>query len=452
MQHIKLDLLVIVDVDRQLLTSALSEAGQGLASGFIADGLTGQAKRPLLLEGGTGLAMSPLGPLLLVSCNILPTSRAGRPRGHFYFGRFIGELVASLQLPVHSGRTSMPHSAPRVDALSANALRSVTILPLLNDEMQALTIGLEQARLFYQRTLASARYYFLLILVMALLAGLAVYLFLERVLVRRIVALRVESARFGRTHRPDDQYFAALAGRDEIGQLAHAFTDTAQRIVEQRTLLERERSIFERDSLTDPLTGLGDRRYLGQAMATDRKRRSDANRLVVAIDLDYFKQVNDRYGHDVGDQVLTQMAALLRRCCRGQDTLARSGGEGFSLACRDIDEAGALQVMERIRRETAEQCFGDPDQALQMSCSLGFSFCLMTSTDMIDSACDQKLLKLADLALYQAKGCGRNTRVGYRVARDGTCCALSNLDEPPSEFVERGELLKLQPSNALQGR
>jgi len=435
LQHIKLDLIVIVGSDGQLLASQFSEAGQALAGRFIADNLAEQGVSPLLEEGGTGLMLSPVGPLLIASCQILPTNRAGPSRGHLYFGRLVShvlvsELAAKLRLPVQLELVAEAPSAPLVRELSDQATLSEMTLPLLNTGTQALRISLEQERPFYQRTLASARYSLTLIFCVAVVAGLAAYLYLERALVRPILALKLESEHFGRIHRPDDQYFEHLAGRDEVGQLAHAFAQMAQRAVDQRSLLERERVKFEQDSLTDPLTGLGNRRYLDQSLATDRALNRDVNRLVAMIDLDHFKRVNDSYGHDVGDLVLRQMADLLRHCCRQGDTLVRSGGEEFILVCRGIDEDSAYGIVERIRRETFVHRFGNGDQALRMSCSLGFLFCLKSTACSMDEECDKKLIKIADQALYQAKSRGRNTCVGYRGLgeSDSGVCPLSNID------------------------
>ena len=109
---------------------------------------------------------------------------------------------------------------------------------------------------------------------------------------------------------------------------------------------------LERLSTTDHLTGLRNRRYFmeqieAQLVRSDRDRERFG---VIAIDLDHFKQVNDTYGHHVGDEVLVHVTQIMQAQCRDVDTLARMGGEEFMVLAVDVDLQGLVTAAERFRR------------------------------------------------------------------------------------------------------
>ncbi|MDZ7728748.1 MAG: GGDEF domain-containing protein [Dehalococcoidia bacterium] len=117
-------------------------------------------------------------------------------------------------------------------------------------------------------------------------------------------------------------------------------------------LQQREAQILEA-SLTDQLTGVANRRRLELAITVEIERAQRTGNPLSAImaDLDYFKHVNDTYGHDVGDKVLTSFGALLRGQTRSTDIVARFGGEEFVVLMPETRVAPATEVAERIRRE-----------------------------------------------------------------------------------------------------
>jgi diguanylate cyclase (GGDEF)-like protein len=117
-----------------------------------------------------------------------------------------------------------------------------------------------------------------------------------------------------------------------------------------RATLERDRDGLRDFALTDPLTGVSNRRALLAAADHEiaRHRRSERPFAVVMVDLDGFKQVNDRFGHAAGDDLLRDVAAALARAMRGQDTVARFGGDEFCVLAPDTDAAGAEPLCERV--------------------------------------------------------------------------------------------------------
>lgn len=147
----------------------------------------------------------------------------------------------------------------------------------------------------------------------------------------------------------------------------------------------------------DPLTGVRNRRGLTDVLT----QHADAALLV--CDLDHFKRVNDRYGHEVGDQVLARFGALLRELSREQDVPMRLGGEEFCLVLPDTDRAGALQAAERLRVETARQMQDLIPESITVSIGVA------TNADGTLDA--HRLLSRADHGLYAAKQAGRDRTV-----------------------------------------
>lgn len=154
---------------------------------------------------------------------------------------------------------------------------------------------------------------------------------------------------------------------------------------------------------TDPLTGLPNRlRFFAVAEAEVRRsRRSGKPLAVLMVDLDHFKAVNDRYGHDVGDATLRSFARVARATVRDQDTIARLGGEEFACLLPETDRAGALVLAERLRR-AVEGATAVEKLDVRLTISIGVS-ALDPGEAGLDAA-----LKRADVALYAAKRAGRN--------------------------------------------
>ena len=163
------------------------------------------------------------------------------------------------------------------------------------------------------------------------------------------------------------------------------------------------------ESHTDALTALHNRRYLLARLPGLLSANESIG--VLQIDIDYFKQVNDGYGHATGDAVLRALGRLLLLARRSSDITVRWGGEEFLLLLPGIDTAGALNIAERLRRDIAAQDFTDGrGGTIRLTCSIGFS--LHPLVMQAESGTFDAALELADLALYRAKQDGRNTCVG----------------------------------------
>ena len=132
-----------------------------------------------------------------------------------------------------------------------------------------------------------------------------------------------------------------------------------------------------------------------------RSRRSGRALTVALADVDHFKQVNDRFGHQVGDEVLMQVAAIFRRACRKADLAARYGGEEFVLALPDTDAQQARLLCERVRRDVESHPWSGISQGLAVTVSMG----LCGDPALTNH---ERLLGQADAQLYGAKRAGRN--------------------------------------------
>jgi len=154
---------------------------------------------------------------------------------------------------------------------------------------------------------------------------------------------------------------------------------------------------------TDELTGLLNRRGVSERIESELMRsiRDGQEMSVVICDVDYFKKINDRYGHDVGDQVLVQLAEKLHRTVRGSDSVARWGGEEFIVLLPNTCIEQAYILIERIRESIAQESFYFSSRSIELSISCGLSSTKFSS-DFTG------LLKAADISLYEAKDQGRN--------------------------------------------
>lgn len=170
-----------------------------------------------------------------------------------------------------------------------------------------------------------------------------------------------------------------------------------------RQRLEEVRDHLNMQARTDELTGLANRRAFKQYVGEFEQRRAGGKGAfaVVIGDLDHFKQINDQYGHDVGDYVLREIAKLLNAFVRSEDIVVRWGGEEFLLLLADTDMAGAQALAEKIRQKVASTHFATDAGQLAVSMSLGVD-AKSVGVDLYAT------LGAADSAMYEAKRRGRN--------------------------------------------
>jgi diguanylate cyclase (GGDEF)-like protein len=176
-----------------------------------------------------------------------------------------------------------------------------------------------------------------------------------------------------------------------------------ERVEQTNRELERARSEAERLSREDPVTGIFNRRHFGEVLARELSDPEEGGPpAVMLLDLDHFKRVNDEHGHLMGDAVLQAVTDRIETVLRGEDCLARWGGEEFAVLAPSIDRDGVLALAERAREALAESPVQVGDVSIDLTLSVGAA--LATDGQRTPDA----LVHAADQALYQAKGAGRN--------------------------------------------
>ena len=210
---------------------------------------------------------------------------------------------------------------------------------------------------------------------------------------------------------------------------------------------------LEQASLTDALTGLRNRRFIDQNIGADlsllhrrRKERPDghdADFIVVLVDIDRFKQINDQYGHPAGDAVLAEMANRLRDLFRETDYLVRWGGEEFLVLVRFTDRARCDEIAERVRTAVGNEPFDiGLREKLKVTCSTGVAVYPLLPSDPFAFTWGHTLA-FADAALYGAKQAGRNAWISVK----GPGPAWSDPDslalrEEPALVLQRAEVAR----------
>lgn len=242
-------------------------------------------------------------------------------------------------------------------------------------------------------------------------------------------------------------------------------------LVEQRTAeLQAANAALAEQSVTDPLTGLKNRRYVrahitrtadtaGAPPPAGHERRgvpTHPRAVVLMLDLDHFKRVNDNHGHAAGDQVLRQLADILRAATRDTDIVARWGGEEFLIVAHDGGEAAGRQLAERIRATVARHAFTLTTGAqLTCTCSIGFATCPVPDDAGATQRWEQAV-NLADECLYEAKRRGRNAWVGVALTQwpataDPLAALRARFADPDEAGDEAGdEVLRLLVSHRAE--
>ncbi len=165
---------------------------------------------------------------------------------------------------------------------------------------------------------------------------------------------------------------------------------------------------LKKEIITDSLTGLYNKRHFEHVAETEFKRsiRQNINMSIVIFDIDYFKQINDTYGHHTGDLILREASEIFKSLIREEDTLFRVGGEEFTIIFSHTNEIKTLELAERIRTSIEKKVFESIEKnKISITISFGISSLIKSDTKFED------ILMRADKALYKAKNSGRNKTI-----------------------------------------
>jgi diguanylate cyclase (GGDEF)-like protein len=185
-----------------------------------------------------------------------------------------------------------------------------------------------------------------------------------------------------------------------------SYFEAAKAVIESRTLTDKLRD----SSLRDGATRLYNRRFMEEFIdkTVDQSLTTSDSYSILMIDIDYFKMVNDTYGHDSGDMVIRALAEILQLSVRKSDLPIRYGGEEFLVFLHNTTKEGAVIVADKIRIQFAAQKFHFGSETVQKTLSIGISHF------PLDGDSIWKVIKFADVALYEAKHTGRNRVVEFK--------------------------------------
>jgi diguanylate cyclase (GGDEF)-like protein len=245
--------------------------------------------------------------------------------------------------------------------------------------------------------------------------GLICTLFIARQVTRPLRAIIEAANRIGRD--PTISQLPRVSGSLEIVQLSAALRSLLRRAgaAEQQaaaTSSQHERDVTALRQLaeTDALSGLYNRRGFG-LLAEDAfglYKRYERPLAVLILDIDFFKKVNDTYGHAAGDEVIRAIGAALTKALRATDKVARFGGEEFVVLVHEVDAGGIITVAQNLRRTIEALSITHQEHQLSVTISVGGAMAQQGDRDI------QDVIERADGALYKAKTAGRN-----RVMVDG---------------------------------
>ena len=227
-----------------------------------------------------------------------------------------------------------------------------------------------------------------------------------------------------------------VISNDEFGQLAKSFNQlsaqlnnanerlqskiyaadnelikTNRQLVKQSEELKVISENLKKISVTDELTGLFNRRRFEELMKAEMEmshRYGDSNSILI-IDIDFFKKINDSYGHPCGDSVLKDISGLLKSKFRKTDILCRIGGEEFVALCKRADKQAALVIAENLRKTVADTTIRYGETEINITISIGIA----TVTNKSRDRDRDNLYRYADIALYHSKDSGRNRITHY---------------------------------------
>ena len=199
--------------------------------------------------------------------------------------------------------------------------------------------------------------------------------------------------------------------QDELNNLKYKIGIIKKYLEETKPILESKilMEALRQKNLTDSLTGLYNRKYLDEIV--EKQLNLDMkNGVVYAImflDIDYFKMVNDTYGHDVGDDILRKLAVTMKKLISKDECIIRYGGEEFLILMRNPTEDSAKELALRINKEFSKIVFNYGNDTFNKTVSIGYSF-FPADTEQF-----WKCIKYADISLYEAKDTGRNKVVRF---------------------------------------
>jgi diguanylate cyclase (GGDEF)-like protein len=391
-----------------------------------------------------GLIYSNFGAVLVAGSKIVTSQGEGDSRGYLYFGKlltedFVKKISQDLEFPIEVSIDN--HRSSEVHFSSQNKKIIYGSIMFANTDAHFISISIIQPRPFYQEALTAIKFNLLVISGLVIFSSVITFIILKKVLVNPITQLRRQTYHFSRDQSSIP--IKILNSNDELGQLSVSLVNMANELKRIWRLQEQEKNEYLEASNTDTLTQLRNRRcmesYLNNQIWSVPKYWT-----FLMIDLDHFKQINDKWGHETGDIVLQQFSSLLTAVCRGSDIIFRTGGEEFVVVCERTNQERGCLIVERIKKAVEIFEFGPAGNSFNITCSIGF-YAMFNTKSNVDW---KSKIKIADFAMYAAKNSGRNTWVGLAVNKQHPLFDKYELPIDPDMIVEdikNEKLLVLSP-------
>ncbi len=314
------------------------------------------------------------------------------------------------KLSFEETQTHIIVSAPITLSSKWGNLNIVYSLKELNDEIESANKDIKK---FIKERIREA---FFSAILFSLFFGVLSYTLAVKI-TKPILLLTKRADQIANGKLEENEEVLHINSNDEVGLLAKSFMKMSQKLQKSYTELQTlnetlEKKVQERThqlkllAVTDPLTGLYNRRYFTSASSDilSIAKRKQENLALIMIDIDKFKNINDTYGHKVGDEALIEFANILNKTQRQSDITCRFGGEEFVILLPETDIEGATKVAHKLRKNTEElSIILDSNKSIKFTISLGVS-----SVDLEKEVNIELALHRADNALYDAKNGGRN--------------------------------------------
>lgn len=409
-------------------------------------------------KGMSGYFSTQLGILCFAAKPVLTTKQEGPSRGWFIVGRWLDKTYTSrinrqmkqsvIIYPAHEEKDEPyvqhleEHIKFYIKKLNLTEIRARAIISDYKND-SAFTVTLDEKRTIFIESSKTM----LIALIGLILSGTFCTWFsyrrVEKVILEPLSKL-AESMEYIGNNKQD--LLTTFDNNDEISLVYKKYCEATNKLLKTQEALEERSNFLEIETLTDPLTKLHNRRYLERLMPTINNKvqhHSDEQKLLLVIDIDYFKTLNDNFGHTCGDLILIQLAKLLKSIFREQDHIIRMGGEEFLVIASCRGKQNNQELAERVRYCVEKFNFvSSQNESVTVTVSIGYSWFPLRNSALSGESW-QTALKLADYALYQAKSSGRNGWCGYYTKPSITDSQLAMIPDQMEQLVESEVLRKL---------
>lgn len=299
-------------------------------------------------------------------------------------------ISKKILLTNHNYNTIDQDSAKLVD--SYKNIKTI-LLEIKNNSKEDIQIGVKKQ----QSDINFLMFYGLGIFFILFSISLLIVYFIYKDIKKRLQQIILESNHIA-THDSNFKSRLKVVSYDELGVIVKSINRFINKLHKKHKTLEKTNLELESLYIKDKLTNIYNRTKIDELLEIEinKKKRYDSNFSIILIDIDYFKQINDTYGHLVGDELLKNFASLLRGHIRECDFVGRWGGEEFIVIATNTTQKSATTIAEHLREKIKEYKFVRPISA-------SFGLAISTQNDTIKS-----IISRADNALYEAKHGGRD--------------------------------------------